>query len=349
MHMKTLIVSLAVLAGLTAQSAYAQRLEARRGNPADNLPTGTTQLTWFGERPQFSPDGKRIAFMEKSFGDAFEIDLRTRRIRLLTHFPHPGFMRVHYLPNGDYLLVGARRFENVQKTRYSDQELWVLKAGAREPVALDQKATEGVAVSRGGSKIAWAIDTRTSPSEVPARTALIYTGDIVVQNDKPILANKREAVRLDASDCVGTEPQDFRGDNRELIFVCYTYDFALKAIKGETRGVDLATGHVTSYLKAANEYDEPEGIYPDGRHILVESSRDQSTQTSKTIDIWKLRLDSNGRDMVRVTQFGDYAGYKASNPVVSPDGRAIAFQMGRSVDEAGVGYGIFLRRENERR
>jgi Tol biopolymer transport system component len=39
---------------------------------------------------------------------------------------------------------------------------------------------------------------------------------------------------------------------------------------------------------------------------------------------------------------GDYDGYKASNPVVSPDGKWIAFQSARSKDPAGVGYGIFL-------
>ena len=36
------------------------------------------------------------------------------------------------------------------------------------------------------------------------------------------------------------------------------------------------------------------------------------------------------------------AGFKASNPVVSPDGTRIAFQSARSKDPAGVGYGIFV-------
>lgn len=40
--------------------------------------------------------------------------------------------------------------------------------------------------------------------------------------------------------------------------------------------------------------------------------------------------------------FSDYLGYKASNPVVSDDGRFMAFQMARSKDQAGVGYGIFI-------
>jgi Tol biopolymer transport system component len=43
-----------------------------------------------------------------------------------------------------------------------------------------------------------------------------------------------------------------------------------------------------------------------------------------------------------MTFWGEYDGYKASNPVVSPDGKTIAFQSARSKDPAGVGYGIYL-------
>jgi len=45
-----------------------------------------------------------------------------------------------------------------------------------------------------------------------------------------------------------------------------------------------------------------------------------------------------------MTRWGDWDGYKASNPTVSPDGRWFAFQSARSTDPAGVGYGIFLYR-----
>ena len=38
----------------------------------------------------------------------------------------------------------------------------------------------------------------------------------------------------------------------------------------------------------------------------------------------------------------EYPGYKASNPAISDDGQFMAFQMARSRDPAGVGYGIFL-------
>jgi hypothetical protein len=59
------------------------------------------------------------------------------------------------------------------------------------------------------------------------------------------------------------------------------------------------------------------------------------------VDIWKLSLDGR-RDWERLTEFNRFPGYKASNPVVSDDGRFMAFQMARSRDPAGVGYGIFL-------
>src|SRR3569832_1071045 len=120
----------AALLALATASAGAQA--KRTGSPEEHLPPQITHLTGFGERAVWSPDGKRIAFMSKSFGDAFEIDLSTKLTRLLTgHFRHAGFLRVHYLPNGDYFLIGAREFKDIRTTRDRDQEMWVMKAGAR--------------------------------------------------------------------------------------------------------------------------------------------------------------------------------------------------------------------------
>ena len=64
----------------------------------------------------------------------------------------------------------------------------------------------------------------------------------------------------------------------------------------------------------------------------------------RQIDIWKLRLDGTGKDFTRLTHFNDYEGGKASNPVVSTDGRFMAFQVANTADEAGVGYGIAMLR-----
>ncbi|HXI50805.1 MAG TPA: hypothetical protein VNH84_04855, partial [Candidatus Saccharimonadales bacterium] len=59
------------------------------------------------------------------------------------------------------------------------------------------------------------------------------------------------------------------------------------------------------------------------------------------VDLWKLKLDGSGH-YERLTYFSDSPGYKASNPVVSDDGKLIAFQMAKSSEAAGIGHGIFI-------
>ncbi|HEV8540906.1 MAG TPA: hypothetical protein VGR78_00815, partial [Verrucomicrobiae bacterium] len=105
-------------------------------------------------------------------------------------------------------------------------------------------------------------------------------------------------------------------------------------------GVNLQTKKVIDYSNSPGQYDEPEGIYPDGKYTLVECDK-QNLKGSGYVDIWKLALDGSGH-YERLTYFSDYPGYKASNPVVSDDGNSIAFQMAKSREAAGVGHGIFL-------
>ena len=81
--------TLVVLTVTCATVAAAQGLKS--GSPEDHLPANITQLTAFGERASWSPDGQRIAFMSKSFGDAFVVDVKTKAIRLLTQYPNPGY------------------------------------------------------------------------------------------------------------------------------------------------------------------------------------------------------------------------------------------------------------------
>ena len=42
-------------------------------NPAEHLPPHIKRVTWFGERADFSHDGKRILFVEKTFGDVYAV------------------------------------------------------------------------------------------------------------------------------------------------------------------------------------------------------------------------------------------------------------------------------------
>ena len=310
----------------------------KSGSPEENLPRNIVRLSHFGERASWSPDGRRIAFMEKSFGDAYEVDVASRAIRLLTHYAHPGFLRVQFLPNGDYFLIGARTFTDISTTRSRDQEMWVLKRDFKpgdKAVPLEHKISEGVAISRTSMKIAWSNTRGQYPDLLEQGESVIYTADVVIEGSQVRLANKTEVIRGKAPECT-LEAQDFRRQDTELIYTCYRSPYA------DVLGIDLKTKKVTVYRKLAGEYNEVEGIFPDGNYTLVESSRDQREHNSNFIDIWKLKLEPDSQDFTRVTHWGDYAGFKASNPVVSPDGRRIAFQSARSKDPAGVGYGIFV-------
>src|SRR2546425_10687912 len=81
-------------------------------NPADHLPPHITQVTWFGERADWSHDGKRILFVEKTFGNVYELELSTKIIRAMTHhYPHYGYTRALYLADGNILLSGPEGFD----------------------------------------------------------------------------------------------------------------------------------------------------------------------------------------------------------------------------------------------
>ncbi len=307
----------------------------KRGNPEEQLPPHIRQLTGFGERASWSPDGTRVAFMAKSFGDAFVVDVATKTIRLLTPAPSAGFLRVQYLPTGDYFLIGARTFTDIRTTRDRDQEMWLLRAAGGPPIALGHKISEGVAISRRTNRISWSNTRGQYPDVLAEGESVLYMADIVDDGGQPTLANKVELLRAKRPECT-LEAQDFRFDDTELIYTCYRSPFA------DVFGLNLKTKAITTFRKIPDEYNEVEGIFPDGTSTLVESSRGQKAQDSSHIDIWRMPLMPNASEFVRLTHWGEYDGYKASNPVVSPDGKTIAFQSARSKDAAGVGYGIYL-------
>ena len=318
--------------------AHARAAEPQAGeSPADHLPPHIARLTTFGERADWSHDGKRVLFLSKTFGDAMEIDLATRAIRNLTaHYPHHGYTRALYLAGGDILLSGPTSFDardpgDARRNCY----LSVLdKSATKPPVSLEVRCNEGPAVSRKRMHIAWTEWGDAASGD----SSQIYEADIVFEEDTPKLANRKQV--LDDSDLpfrCRMETQNFCPPaERELVFSAY----AIAGDKCDVAGVNLDTKKVTKYTDSPEEYDEPEGIYPDGQSILVECDR-QNPRGPGHIDLWKLALDGSGHSE-RLTYFSDYQGYKASNPVVSDDGRYIAFQMGRSGDAAGVGHGLFL-------
>lgn len=311
---------------------------ALSGSPADNLPPHIRHVTSFGERADWSHDGRKILFLSKTFGDAMELDLATLQIRNRTaHYPHHGYTRALYLANGDIILSGPDQFDT-KKPGEARVQCWLYvldKSGTKPPVALGTKCSEGPAVSRKRMQVAWTHVSAEYPDEMPAGSSRIQEAGIVYEDGKPRLANQR--LVLDSRDldfkCT-LETQNYRPPaERELTFSAYGYRGT------EVMGVDLVSKNVVNYSKS-DLYDEPEGIFPDGEHTLVECDK-QNGKGPGFVDLWKLKLDGSGA-CERLTHFSDYPGYKASNPAVSDDGRFIAFQMAKSSEAAGVGHGIFV-------
>lgn len=321
----TLCILLPTSYFLLPTSAHAQKLT----NPIDELPPYITKITNFGQRADWSHDGKRILFIEKTFGDVFEVEVETRIIRPMTHhYFHEGYTRALYLQNGDIILSGARDFENEDPWPSRDEEnaeLWVLnKDLSGPPVPLGEHCSEGPAVSRSKMTIAWTFENA------------FYMANIVYEDGKPKLAGKKKI--LDARDLdfeCHLETQNFRPPaEKELIFSAYGYQGS------EVMGLNIASGEVINYSNAPDQYDEPEGIFHDGQFTTVECDK-HNTKGIHFNDIYKLALDGSG-NMERITHFADYKGYKSTNPVISDDGKFMAFQYAREGDPAGVGRGILI-------
>jgi hypothetical protein len=335
-------VLLAAGAGKSATAATAAPGDSRKeGSALEHLPRNIEILTHFGERADIAPDNTRVAFMVKSFGDAMVMDLKTREIHCLTcNVPGAVFLRVMHLVTGDYILIGPDHFENVHVSRARDNELWFLsKERGAKPVKLGQKMNEGMATSKKSMKISYAETFEQAP-ELTEGASRLSVAEIELTGGVAKIVKKKVVYESKDRGCT-LEAQDFYDEDRKMTFTCYEPQGRASAM-----GIDLATSVVTNFSKAPGSYNEVEGIFPDGLHAAVEADRQcetlGGTRGSGNIDIWKLRLDGTGKDFTRMTYFNDWNGGKASNPVLSTDGKFMAFQAAKTTDAAGVGYGILV-------
>ncbi len=327
-----------VIAASLVSCNRAEDIGFRTGSPTDDLPRWISPLLDVGLRPDWSADSTRLVYLDELVGDVHELTLETGESRSLTgHFEHNGFTRARYLASGDLLLCGpsASSAEEGDSGRWQT-ELWFLPRKAMGPAQrLEEPCFEGPAVSRNDMQIAW---TRsTYPDEIVFARSEIWTGLIEVNAGEVKLVDRRKRIaRRDFMYLAFVETQDFRPpDERELLFTAYAYK------GGEVMGVDLVSGDLINYSRDW-AYDEAEGVFPDGKSIAVE--REVNTFTAVPvgdIDIWQLALDGSGVSR-RLTHFTEYAGYGANNPVISPDGRKMAFALRLKGGDHGNGQGILL-------
>ncbi len=360
------IICSCLISAFSACGLYAQECF-----PKEKLPSHITLLTDFGERPEWSNDGKKVYFLDKAGGDLWSVDIRSKKTSRITNSEDRpaghGFYRIGCLANGDILLCcGAERhrlyFQILDKSLSKPPV--TIKGGGWDDGG--EGCDEGPAISRNSMKIAW-----TTPGQLQ-----IYSGEIFYSEGKPEIINKKLVVDYRDIETIdgekyGTaiESQDWRAPkDEELIFSQYNTIWRIvernkpTAVAPDPRkksgmesnpepdlnsggcevlGINLVTGKIINYSKAPDIYDEPEGIFPNGQYTLVECNKHQPQGKTGTIDIYKLKLDGSG-DSERLTFFADEKGYRASNPVVNRSGNMIAFSGSRANMDAGQGCGLFL-------
>lgn len=311
----------------------------------NHFPSYIKRMNEFGERPDWSPDGKKVLFISRSFGEVFEMDVATGNIRPLTHhYYHGGYLRALYLSNGDILLVGPKSFpsDNWMEARFKLSELWVLnKKLDGPPVRLGEYIWEGPAVSRTKLKISWAEHHGNYPDQ--KRFWQIWVADIDYSSGKPQLKNQHVVLDNTKEEVKGAvlEPQNFRPPGEEELTV-QSSGHGTGNNSTAVLGLNLKTGKLINYSRSPTSYNEPEGMYPDGKYTLVESSRHRTTEsTARNIDLYKLQLDTTST-WERLTFFNVNGKYKATNPVVSDDGRFIAFMVAGCEEMAGIGHGVYI-------
>jgi len=315
------------------------------GSPVDHLPPYIKRVLPTGMRPDWSPDGKALLYTDAPLGDVWRLDLRTGKRRNLTGRLNTfGFLRAHHLANGDLVLCGPSKTPSnagdPEEGRF-DGRLFVMPKPYKRLVPLGRPCWEGLAVSRVRNRIAWNesdIDFTSPDHRFLVGKSEIWMGDITRgKNGRPRLKQvRRVATRSDFTPPISPiEVQDFRGPNEnELILTGYG------TFTGEVLGINLRTGRTANYTNYSPFYEEAEGVARNGRFVIVE--RDLMVNPIPgALDLWRLGLDGSST-FKRLTHFNRYKGYGASNPVVSPNNRFMAFQLSVAEGAEGQGVGLFV-------
>lgn len=301
--------------------------------PSEHLPAHVSPLTEFGERAEWSHDGKTVYFIDKSGGEVWKVDVATKE---LTQISKPefrpeghGYYRVFELSNGDlFFTCGPERHDLYMQILKKDSD--------GLPVKIDERIDEGPAISRTDLKIVW-----TPDQQVIYSGTISYEGDIINIKDKRLVIDN-DSVVVDGIKYDGIlEPQNFIRPAEKLFTWTQYGNTEAGLFTSEVMVYNLETNEISNYSKSPNEYSEPEGIFPGGEYTLIESDK-HCLKGIKQLDIYKLKLDGTGTDITRLTFFNDIEGYKASNPVVSYDGKYFAFQAAHTEMDTGVGCGIYL-------
>jgi hypothetical protein len=279
--------------------------------PVDKLPSHISALTDFGERAEWSLDGKIIYYLDHAGGEVWAIDILTKELKQITKLEDRpqdhGYFRVFVMWNGSLLLGHG---DERHKLHFQ-----ILDAGLKQsPWAIEGEFfDEGAAVSRISNKIAW-----TYPGQ-----RQIYTGEFHYSSDgKPTIRNKKLILDNSNKPIIDEEgmtysfiieTQDFNPKN-ENILIWNQYLSNEYSFRSEVMSINLLTGNIENLTNSPHTYDEAENIFPSGEYIAVESDRHRPAKDVGGIDIYKFRLDGATETYERLTYCYRFKGLPFKQP-----------------------------------
>lgn len=324
------------------------------GDPFEDLPSNMERLTTFGWRPNLSPDGRNVVFVNKEFGDVFTMDLVTRDLYCLTDnicpkFPeHDMFIRASHLHNGDYLLVGISEWpipdpnsgmDLYSRARHEECRMYYMsKEPDAMPVAFGPKFYEGAAIGQYTMKVGYVLNWWSTPS-LPEGRSQLWMADLDLSGDLPQLVNEVLLWETDFPPDGRLAAVDFYDNDTKMSVISYDYTPGSGAT---CFSIDVHTGEVTDMSQSPTTMDEPAAMFPDDKHMLIRSTRHtqpegvmpESVGLSE-VDLYKLKLDGTGKECKRLTYVSDYKDHKAHNASISKDGTFMVYQI-----SAGTNHGF---------